>query len=115
MIGDYVKLGVMIEYLDDICYDFIVNILKVMFVNIGYYGYIKIICIFLNEVVCYGILLLNVVFKDGDIINIDVVIIKDGYFGDISCMYYVGIVKLEVKKLVDMIYEVMVVGIYVVK
>lgn len=90
MIGEYVKPGVTTEYLDDLCNDFIVNTLKVVPANVGYYGYTKTTCISPNEVVCHGIPSAKIILNDGDIINIDVAIIKDGYFGDTSRMYYVG-------------------------
>ena len=115
MIGEYVKPGVTTEYLDDICHDFIVNQLKVIPANVGYYGYTKTTCISRNEVVCHGIPSKNTILNDGDIINIDVAIIKDGYFGDTSRMYYVGTVKPEAKKLVEVTYEAMVAGIHAVK
>ncbi|MDR3027350.1 MAG: type I methionyl aminopeptidase [Acinetobacter sp.] len=115
MIGAYVKPGVTTEYLDDICNDYIVNTLKVIPANVGYYGYTKTTCISPNEVVCHGIPSKNTVLNDGDIINIDVAIIKDGYFGDTSRMYYVGTVKPESKKLVETTYEAMVAGIHAVK
>lgn len=115
MIGEYVKPGVTTEYLDDICHDYIVNTQKVIPANIGYYGYTKTSCISPNEVVCHGIPSEKTVLQDGDIINIDVAIIKDGYFGDTSRMYYVGTVKPEAKKLVDTTYEAMVAGIHAVK
>lgn len=115
MIGDYVKPGVSTEYLDDICNDYIVNTLKVTPANVGYYGYTKTTCISKNEVVCHGIPASNIILEDGDIINIDVAIIKDGYFGDTSRMYYVGTIKPEAKKLVDTTYEAMLAGIKTVK
>ena len=115
MIGEFVKPGVTTEYLDDICYDYIVNTLQVTPANIGYYGYTKTTCISPNEVVCHGIPSDKVVLQDGDIINIDVAIIKDDYYGDTSRMYYVGEPKPEAKKLVDTTYEAMVAGIHAVK
>jgi methionyl aminopeptidase len=115
MIGEYVKPGITTEYLDDICNDYIVNTLKVIPANVGYYGYTKTTCISPNEVVCHGIPSKNIVLNDGDIINIDVAIIKDGYFGDTSRMYYVGAVKPDAKKLVETTYEAMVAGIHAVK
>ena len=115
MIGEYVKPGVTTEYLDDICNDYIVNTLKVTPANVGYYGYTKTTCISKNEVVCHGIPSSEILINDGDIINIDVAIIKDGYYGDTSRMYYVGTVKPEAKKLVDTTYEAMVAGIKTVK
>ena len=115
MIGEHVKPGVTTEYLDDLCHDFIVNTLKVTPANIGYYGYTKTTCISLNEVVCHGIPSSKLVLQDGDIINIDVAIIKDGYFGDTSRMYYVGTPSPEAKRLVNTTYEAMVAGIHAVK
>lgn len=115
MIGEYVKPGVTTEYLDDLCNDFIVNTLKVVPANVGYYGYTKTTCISPNEVVCHGIPSAKIILNDGDIINIDVAIIKDGYFGDTSRMYYVGSIQPEVKRLVETTYEAMVAGIHAVK
>lgn len=115
MIGKFVKPGVTTARLDDICNAYIVDTLKVIPANIGYYGYTKTTCISPNEVVCHGIPSANTVLEDGDIINIDVAIIKDGYYGDTSRMYYVGQVKSEAKKLVDTTYEAMVAGIHAVK
>ena len=115
MIGEHVKPGVSTEYLDDICHDYIVNTLNVIPANIGYYGYTKTTCISPNEVVCHGIPSATRILQDGDIINIDVAIIKDGYFGDTSRMYYVGSIKPEAKKLVDTTYEAMLAGIQAVK
>lgn len=65
----------------------------------GYHGFTKTICTSVNEVVCHGIPSPNKILKDGDIINIDVAIIKDGYFGDTSRMYFVGNVNPQAKNL----------------
>ncbi|UIP24019.1 type I methionyl aminopeptidase [Acinetobacter towneri] len=115
MIGEHVKPRVTTEYLDDLCHDYIVNTLKVIPANVGYHGYTKTTCISPNEVVCHGIPSSKTVLKDGDIINIDVAVIKDGFYGDTSRMYYVGQVKPEAKKLVDTTYEAMRAGIHAVK
>lgn len=115
MIAAHVKPGVTTEYLDDLCYDFIVNTLGVVPANIGYYGYTKTTCISPNEVVCHGIPAANIVLHDGDIINIDVAIINNGYFGDTSRMYYVGSIQPEAKRLVETTYDAMVAGILAVK
>ena len=115
MIGKYVQPGVTTEYLDDICNDYIVNTLKVTPANVGYYGYTKTTCISPNEVVCHGIPSAKIVLQDGDIINIDVAIIKDGYFGDTSRMYAVGQITPAAKKLINTTYEAMVAGIHAVK
>jgi len=115
MIEQYVKPGVSTEYLDDICYDYIVNTLKVIPANVGYHGFTKTTCISPNEVVCHGIPSARTILKDGDIINIDVAVIKDGYYGDTSRMYYVGQVSPQAKHLVETTYEAMVAGIHTVR
>lgn len=115
MIGEHVKPGVSTEYLDDLCHDYIVNTLKVIPANVGYYGYTKTTCISPNEVVCHGIPSAEVILKEGDIINIDVAIIKDGYYGDTSRMYYVGSVNPVAQKLVETTYHAMLAGIQMVK
>lgn len=99
MIEAYIKPGVSTEYLDNLCNDYIVNNLKVIPANVGYHGFTKTICTSVNEVVCHGIPSPNKILKDGDIINIDVAIIKDGYFGDTSRMYFVGNVNPQAKNL----------------
>ncbi len=115
MITPYVKPGVTTEYLDDICNDYIVNTLKVIPANVGYAGFTKTTCISPNHVVCHGIPSNQVILKDGDIVNIDVAIKKDGYFGDTSRMYSVGQVSAAAKKLIDTTYLAMRAGIYAVK
>ncbi|MFW1755465.1 M24 family metallopeptidase, partial [Acinetobacter wanghuae] len=90
------------------CNEFIVNTLQVIPANVGYYGYTKTTCISPNGVVCHGIPSANTILKDGDIINIDGAIIKDGYFGDTSRMYHVGTPSPEAKRLVNTTYEAMV-------
>ncbi|MCG2572150.1 type I methionyl aminopeptidase [Acinetobacter sp. ME22] len=114
MIGEHVRPGVSTEYLDNLCNDYIVNTLKVIPANVGYYGYTKTTCISPNEVVCHGIPSAKVILKEGDIINIDVAIIKDGFYGDTSRMYYVGQATPQAKKLVETTYAAMVAGIHAV-
>lgn len=115
MITPHVKPGVTTEYLDDICNDYIVNTLKVIPANVGYSGFTKTTCISPNHVVCHGIPSDQVILKDGDIVNIDVAVKKDGYFGDTSRMYSVGQISPEAKKLIDTTYLAMRAGIYAVK
>ena len=115
MIADYIKPGVSTEYLDDICNDYIVNTLQVIPANVGYHGFTKTTCTSVNEVVCHGIPSPAKILQDGDIINIDVAIIKDGYFGDTSRMYLVGDVHPDAKKLVETTYKAMYAGIQSVK
>ena len=115
MIGAYIKSGVSTEYLDDICNDYIVNTLQVIPANVGYHGFTKTTCISINDEVCHGIPSAHRILKDGDILNIDVAVIKDGYFGDTSRMYFVGEVNPAAKKLVDTTYAAMLAGIHAVK
>lgn len=115
MIGPHVKAGVSTEYLDDLCHDYIVNTLKVIPANVGYSGFTKTACISPNHVVCHGIPSAKVILKQGDIVNIDVAIIKDGYFGDTSRMYFVGEVSAEARQLVETTYNAMRAGIHAVR
>ncbi|WP_130804798.1 type I methionyl aminopeptidase [Acinetobacter ihumii] len=115
MITAHIRPGVSTEYLDDICNDYIVNTLQVIPANIGYHGFTKTTCTSVNEVVCHGIPSPTKILADGDIINIDVAIIKEGYFGDTSRMYLVGDVHPDAKKLVETTYNAMHAGIQAVK
>ncbi|PWF25127.1 type I methionyl aminopeptidase [Corticimicrobacter populi] len=111
MIGEHVRPGVSTEALDAICHRYIVDVLKAVPANIGYHGFPKTICASLNHVVCHGIPDAGQVLKDGDILNIDVAIIKDGWYGDTSRMYYVGTPSAQARKLVETTYEAMFAGI----
>lgn len=115
MIAAHVKAGVTTEYLDEVCNAYIVDELKVIPANVGYHGFTKTVCISVNQVVCHGIPSSKVVLADGDIVNIDVAIIKDGWFGDTSRMYYVGEPSPLAKRLVETTHEAMLAGINVVK
>ncbi len=115
MIAPHVHAGVTSQYLDELCNAYIVNELKVIPANVGYHGFTKTVCISVNEVVCHGVPSNEVVLADGDIVNIDVAVIKDGWFGDTSRMYYVGEPSALAKRLVDTTHEAMLAGIEVVK
>jgi len=110
MIGEHVRPGVTTDELDRICHDYIVNVLQAIPANIGYHGYPKTVCASVNHVVCHGIPS-DKVLKDGDIVNIDVALIKDGWFGDTSRMYFVGEPSTLARRLVDTTYEAMRAGI----
>jgi methionyl aminopeptidase len=114
MIGEHVRPGVTTDELDAICNRFIVDELKAVPANVGYMGFPKTICASVNHVVCHGIPGPKEL-KDGDIINIDVAIIKDGYFGDTSRMYFAGTPGKDAQRLVETTYEAMVAGIREVK
>lgn len=88
-IGPYVHEGQTTEELNRICHDFIVTIQKAIPAPLNYHGFPKSICTSINNVVCHGIPGKDVL-RDGDIINIDVTIIKDDYHGDTSKMFLIG-------------------------
>lgn len=79
--------------------------------TLGYHGYPKASCISPNHVICHGIPSEKKILQSGDIINIDVTVILDGWFGDTSRMYYVGKPSIKAKRLVDVTYETMMAGI----
>lgn len=114
MIGEHVKPGVTTETLDQLCHDFIVNALQGIPAPLNYRGFPKSICTSVNHVVCHGIPGPKTL-KNGDIINIDVSVIKDGYHGDTSKMYYVGEPSIRAKRLVDVTQECLYKGIMEVK
>ncbi|RJG01031.1 type I methionyl aminopeptidase [Noviherbaspirillum sedimenti] len=111
MIAPHVKPGVSTEELDRLCHDYIVDELKVIPANVGYHGFTKTVCASVNHVVCHGIPSPTKILKKGDIINIDVAIIKDGWFGDTSRMYFVGEPSQLARRLVNVTYEAMRAGI----
>jgi len=115
MITPFVQPGVTTEYLDRLCHDYIVDELKVIPANVGYHGFTKTVCTSVNQVVCHGVPSPKVTLADGDIINIDVAVIKDGWFGDTSRMYYAGEPSDEARRLVDTTYEAMYAGIRAVR
>ena len=111
MIGEHVKPGVTTDELDKICHDYIVDVLKVIPANVGYNGFPKTVCTSVNHVVCHGVPTATKTLRKGDIVNIDVAIIKDGWFGDTSRMYYVGEPGTLARRLVNTTYEAMLAGI----
>lgn len=114
MIAEYVRAGITTGELNDICHDYIVNEQKAIPAPLNYRGFPKSICTSTNHVVCHGIPG-NKELKNGDIINIDVTVIKDGYHGDTSKMFFVGPPSVSAKRLVEVTYECMRQGIEIVK
>lgn len=112
-ITPYVKIGISTEELDKLCHDFIVSHGAIP-APLGYRGYPKSICTSLNHVVCHGIPGERRLM-DGDILNIDVTVILDGWHGDTSRMFGVGKVGVKAKKLMSVTYEAMMRGIEVVR
>ncbi|MDB4351891.1 type I methionyl aminopeptidase [Porticoccaceae bacterium] len=105
LIGQYVVPGVSTEELDKICHDHIVDVQQAIPACLGYRGFPKSVCTSVNQVVCHGIPSEKKVLKNGDIINIDVTVIKDGWYGDTSKMYTVGDVAPHAQRLIDISQE----------
>ena len=104
MIGEHVVPGVSTDELDRICNEYIVKFQQTIPANVGYRGFPKTICTSLNHVVCHGIPNERVL-KSGDLLNIDVAIIKDSYHGDTSRMYYVGKPSIQAQRLTEICRE----------
>lgn len=114
MIDPYVQPGITTAELDRICHDYIVNVQKAIPAPLNYRGFPKSICTSVNHVVCHGIPG-NRKLREGDIINIDVTVIKDGYHGDTSKMFYVGKPPARARRLVETTYECLRIGINMVR
>jgi len=115
MLVPHVRPGVSTNELDKLCHDYIVDTLGCIPANIGYHGYTKTICASVNHVVCHGIPSDRDVLKDGDIVNVDVALIRDGWFGDTSRMYMVGEPRAQARRLVRTAYEAMRAGVLAVR
>lgn len=105
MIEPYVKAGVTTEDLNRICHDYIVNVQNAIPAPLNYKGFPKSICTSVNHVICHGIPSEKKVLKNGDIINIDITVIKDEYHGDTSKMFFVGEPKIAAERLVRVTQE----------
>jgi methionyl aminopeptidase len=110
MIRPHVVAGVTTEELDRICHDYIVNTQCAIPAPLNYRGFPKSICTSVNHVVCHGIPG-DKKLKEGDIINIDVTVIKQGYHGDTSRMFFVGEPTIRARRLVEVCYECLWIGI----
>ncbi|WP_404363669.1 type I methionyl aminopeptidase [Marinobacter sp.] len=115
MIGEHVKPGVTTQELDSICHDYIVNVQKAIPAPLNYKGFPKSICTSVNHVICHGIPSEKKVLKSGDIVNIDITVIKDEYHGDTSKMFFVGEPKVAADRLVRVTQECLYKGIELVK
>ncbi|EKO3588059.1 type I methionyl aminopeptidase [Vibrio metschnikovii] len=109
MIEPHVKAGVTTEHLNQLCHDYITEVQGAIPAPLNYHGFPKSICTSINHIVCHGIpaeqdsqfgqLLRPAVLKEGDIMNIDITVIKDGYHGDTSKMFLIGDVQPADKRL----------------
>ena len=114
MIRPHVKPGISTSELDRICHDYIVNEQQAIPAPLNYRGFPKSICTSVNHVVCHGIPG-DKVLKKGDAVNIDITVIKDGFHGDTSKMFFVGKPAVAVERLAQISHECMKIGIGMVK
>lgn len=114
MIGEYVKPGVTTNELNDICHKYITEVQHAIPAPLNYEGFPKSVCTSVNHVVCHGIPN-DKPLQNGDIVNVDVTVIKDKYHGDTSKMFFVGDVKPFAKKLVEITQECLYLAIRMVK
>jgi len=121
MIGEHVMPGVTTDHIDQLCHDFIVNDLGCIPAPLNYGGgggqipFPKSICTSVNHVVCHGIPSASKKLKSGDALNIDITVIKNGYHGDTSKMFFVGEPTVLAKRLVKVTQECLYKGIEAVK
>ena len=121
VVAAHVKPGVSTAELDRLCHDHIVNVQGAVPANIGYGGdasrvpFPATVCTSVNNVICHGFPSAQKILKDGDIVNIDVTVIKDGWHGDTSRMYFVGAPSVLARRLVETTREAMFAGILAVK
>jgi methionyl aminopeptidase len=115
MIEPHVIPGISTGELDRICHDYIVNVQNAIPAPLNYNGFPKSICTSPNYVICHGIPSDTQILKSGDIINIDITVIKDGFHGDTSKMFLVGDVAPHAAKLVQVTQECLYMAIDIVK
>ena len=118
-ITPFVVHGVTTDALDKLCHDYIVNVQQAIpaplnYAPEGHTPYPKSICTSVNHVICHGVPG-DKVLKNGDTVNIDITVIKDGYHGDTSRMFHVGEVSIQAKRLSELTYKAMWLGINQVK
>lgn len=110
MVGDYVKPGITTAEIDDICHAFITETQDAVPAPLNYRGFPKSICTSVNHVVCHGIPG-EKRLKPGDAVNIDITVIKDGFHGDTSRMFFAGKPGVQAKRLAEIAYDSMWLGI----
>ncbi|MFA5984281.1 MAG: type I methionyl aminopeptidase [Methylococcaceae bacterium] len=114
MIAPYVVAGITTDELDQLCHDYIVNEQQAIPAPLNYHGFPKSICTSINQQVCHGIPSAKKL-KPGDIVNVDITVIKDNYHGDTSKMFCVGEASAHAKRLVKVTQEAMFLGIKTVR
>jgi methionyl aminopeptidase len=114
MIGPHVQPGVTTDELDAICHDHITRVQGAIPAPLNYRGFPKSICTSVNHQVCHGIPS-NKRLKKGDIVNLDITVLKDGYHGDTSKMFFVGEPSVLARRLVNVTHQAMFRGIAAVR
>jgi len=114
MIGEHVVAGITTDELNTLCHEYIVNELGIETAILNYHGFPKSVCISVNHVVCHGIPGPKKL-KKGDALNIDVTVIKDGFHGDSSRMYFAGKPGILAQRVSDVSQRAMYLGIEAVR
>jgi len=114
MIGRHIVPGVTTQEINDLCHTYIVETQQAIPAPLNYHGFPKSICTSVNHVVCHGIPG-DKRLKSGDIVNVDITVIKDGWFGDASRMFTVGPPSVQAKRLIDVCRQALWTGIAVVR
>jgi methionyl aminopeptidase len=114
MIAPHVQPGVSTDELDRICHDYIVDVQQAVPAPLNYHGFPRSICTSVNHQVCHGIPG-DKVLKKGDVVNLDITVIKDGFHGDTSMMFAVGEVSVMAERLMRIARECLVLGIKMVR
>jgi methionyl aminopeptidase len=115
MIAPHVQAGISTGELDRICHQYIVETQAAIPAPLNYNGFPKSICTSVNHVICHGIPSDDKILKSGDIINIDITVIKEGFHGDTSQMFCIGEVPSHAKRLIDVTQECLYKAIAIVK
>lgn len=114
MIAPHIQPGITTQELDRICHNYIINVQNAIPAPLNYRGFPKSICTSVNQVVCHGIPS-EKKLKKGDIVNLDITVIKDGYHGDTSKMFSVGEPSILAKRLIDVTQQALWIGVKQVK
>ncbi|HIJ22277.1 MAG: type I methionyl aminopeptidase [Gammaproteobacteria bacterium] len=114
MVKPHVTAGITTDELNRICHDYIVSTQQAIPAPLNYHGFPKSICTSVNHVICHGIPS-NKKLKNGDIINLDITVIKDGYHGDTSKMFAIGAPSIRAQRLIEVSRECLLKGIEQVK
>lgn len=115
IIAPHVKPGVSTGELDRICHQHIVDVQQAIPACLNYHGFPKSVCISVNDVICHGIPSDDKILKDGDVVNIDVTVIKEGFHGDTSKMFIVGKPTIQGERLCHITQESLYLALRMVK